>query len=238
MADRRPAPESSRSQFGEISTRRDLLGDAGALLERYGRAIRGYLLVILKDEDAAHDVLLAMRVKMMDGRFARWEPGKGRFRFYLKTAVLNEARQYLRKRRNRRLERQVEDLARFPEGGCGAEPDKIWLGPYRKALLEAATRALRAYQEQHPGNVFHTLVGMLSGDLIADAGAVGDWPGLHASERSPAEATRVAEARGVFGRGGEGDARGSGPGRPGGRVASAGVPRLHRELPAPGQGDS
>jgi DNA-directed RNA polymerase specialized sigma24 family protein len=174
MADRRPAPESSRSQFGEIGTRRDLLGDAGALLERYGRAIRGYLLVILKDEDAAHDVLLAMRVKMMDGRFARWEPGQGRFRFYLKKAVHNEALQHLRKRRNRLLERQVEDLARFPAGGCGAEPDEIWLGSYRKALLEAAIKALRAYQEQHPGNVFHTLVGMLSGDLIADAAAVGD----------------------------------------------------------------
>src|SRR5262249_46248196 len=137
----------------------DLLGDADALLARYGRAIRSYVLALLHDEDAAQDILLALRVKMLDGRFAHWTPGQGRFRFYLKRAVLNEALQHLRRHRNRRLERQVEDLTRLPEGGPSEASGDVWLGLYRQAVLEAALKSLRVYQEQHPGNVFHTLVG-------------------------------------------------------------------------------
>jgi hypothetical protein len=68
--------QSFPSRFWGISTHRDLLGDA--LLQRYGRAIRGYL--------------LAPRDKVLDGRLARRAPGQGRFRFHLETSVLHEAR--------------------------------------------------------------------------------------------------------------------------------------------------
>jgi len=190
MPEPSPTPESFPSQFGEISTRRDLLGDADALLQRYGRAIRGYLLALLHDEDAAHDVLLALRVKMMDGRFARWVPGQGRFRFYLKKAVLNEALQYLRKHRNRRLERQVEDLTRLADSEAAEEPGDAWLGLYRQAVLQAALKSLRGYQEQHPGNVFHTLVGLLTGEPGEESEAA-------SNELSDAElAQRLGEATG------------------------------------------
>jgi hypothetical protein len=111
---------------------------------------------------------------MLKGVFARWTPGNGKFRFYLKKVVLNEALQQLRKRRNRRLERQVEDLAVLAERGSCEGPNDVWLGLYRQAVLEAALKSLRSYQEQHPGNVFHTLIGMLTGDLSGEVGASSD----------------------------------------------------------------
>ena len=82
-------PEPSR--FGMISTHQDVLASVDGLFQRYGRAIRGYLQAVLGDEDAVQDVLLELRVKMLDGRLARWAPGQGKFRFYLKRSVLNEA---------------------------------------------------------------------------------------------------------------------------------------------------
>jgi DNA-directed RNA polymerase specialized sigma24 family protein len=165
-----PVPDPAPSRFGQISTHADELGSADALFQRYGRAIRGYLQAVLRDEDAVQDVLLQLRVKMLDGRFARWTPGRGKFRFYLKRAALNEALQYLRKQRNRPLEQQVEDLTHFPEEGPGADAGDVWLGLYRRAVFEAALKSLRAYQEQHPGNVFHTLIELLGGSVSADRG--------------------------------------------------------------------
>jgi DNA-directed RNA polymerase specialized sigma24 family protein len=168
-------PDSTPARFGDISTHQDLLGNTDGLLDRYGKAIRGYLLALLHDEDAVQDVLLGLRVKMLDGRFTHWTPGQGRFRFYLKRTVLNEALQHLRKHRNRRLEKQVEDLAQFPEGSSGAGRD-AWLDLYRQAVLGSALRSLRAYQEQHPDNIFHTLVELLLGEAVNDWDSGGPPP--------------------------------------------------------------
>jgi DNA-directed RNA polymerase specialized sigma24 family protein len=178
-----PEPEPSGfppSRFAQISTHRDLLGNADALLERYSQAIRSYLWTVLRDEDGVQDVLLALRIKILDGRFARWAPGRGKFRSYLKQAVLNEALQYLRKQRNRRREQRVEDLTRFPEGRPAGEAPHVWLNLYRSAVLEAAMKSLRSYQDQHPGNVFHSLLTLLAGGLI-------DAPGGATLELSDAE---------------------------------------------------
>jgi hypothetical protein len=62
------------------------------------------------------------------------------------------------------------------EGSSYFDRPCAWLGLYRQAVLEAALKALRTYQERHPGNVLHTLVGMLTGGLAGEAGAAGDEP--------------------------------------------------------------
>jgi RNA polymerase sigma-70 factor (ECF subfamily) len=90
------------SRLSRISTRWTLLreahGDAdderglamAALLERYRRAVYGYLVVTLRSHDAAEEVFQDFAVRFLEGGFGRADPGRGRFRNYLKTAIVEE----------------------------------------------------------------------------------------------------------------------------------------------------
>src|SRR5262245_18556900 len=56
-----------------------------ALLQRYCGAVYRYLLGALLDEAAAEDLFQDFALRFLRGDFRRADPGKGRFRDYLKT---------------------------------------------------------------------------------------------------------------------------------------------------------
>ena len=58
-----------------------------ALLERYGGAVRRYLLGAVRDADAADDLAQEFAVKFLRGDFRNADPEQGRFRSFLKTAL-------------------------------------------------------------------------------------------------------------------------------------------------------
>jgi RNA polymerase sigma-70 factor (ECF subfamily) len=58
-----------------------------ALLERYGGAVARYLLGAVHDADVAADLTQEFAVRFLRGDFRRADPGRGRFRDYLKTAL-------------------------------------------------------------------------------------------------------------------------------------------------------
>src|SRR4051812_35402116 len=58
-----------------------------ALLERYGGAVTRYLLGAVRDPDVAGDLAQDFAVRFLRGDFRRADPGRGRFRDYLKTAL-------------------------------------------------------------------------------------------------------------------------------------------------------
>jgi len=59
-----------------------------ALFERYQRAIYGYLVTSLRSHDAADEVFQEFALKFLRGGFRRADPSRGRFRDYLKTALI------------------------------------------------------------------------------------------------------------------------------------------------------
>lgn len=73
-----------------------------ALLERYGGAIRRYLLGALRDEDAADEVFQEFSLKLVGGAFQRADASHGRFRNFLKTALFHLIIDHQRHRQRRR----------------------------------------------------------------------------------------------------------------------------------------
>jgi RNA polymerase sigma-70 factor (ECF subfamily) len=57
------------------------------LLERYGGAVHRYLLASLRDVEAADDLAQEFALRFLRGDFKNADPGRGRFRDFLKRAV-------------------------------------------------------------------------------------------------------------------------------------------------------
>ena len=70
------------------------------LLLRYSGAVYRYLLGAVRDPDAAADLCQEFAVRFLRGDFRRADPGRGRFRDYVKGALVNLANDYYRGRRD------------------------------------------------------------------------------------------------------------------------------------------
>ena len=75
-------------------------GEARAiLLERYGGAMGRYLLASLRDSDDADDLAQEFALRFLRGDFKNADPGRGRFRDYLKPTVYHLMMDHHRRRR-------------------------------------------------------------------------------------------------------------------------------------------
>jgi RNA polymerase sigma factor (sigma-70 family) len=116
------------------------------LLERYGGAARRYLLRALGDPHAADDLFQAFALALLRGEFRRADPRHGRFRHYVKAALIHLVGKH-RKRRQKAettLPPDGPDLAELvaaPADRSG-EFDEEW----RRQLLGRAWDALAQSQ--------------------------------------------------------------------------------------------
>ena len=69
------------------------------LLTRYGGAVHRYLLASLRDVDAADDLAQEFALRFLRGDFKNADPGRGRFRDFLKRTVYHLMIDYHRARR-------------------------------------------------------------------------------------------------------------------------------------------
>ncbi|MFO0958143.1 MAG: hypothetical protein U0800_12065 [Isosphaeraceae bacterium] len=69
-----------------------------ALLARYDRAIRRYLLGALRDPDAAEEVYQIFAYRLLNGAFRHADPARGRFRDLLRTALSRMVTDFYRER--------------------------------------------------------------------------------------------------------------------------------------------
>src|SRR5262245_54311576 len=65
------------------------------LLERYGGAVRRYLLGLLKDPHEADDLTQEFALLVVTGKFHGADPAKGRFRNYVKTSLFQIGRAHV-----------------------------------------------------------------------------------------------------------------------------------------------
>jgi RNA polymerase sigma-70 factor (ECF subfamily) len=110
------------------------------LLERYGGAVRRYLLGALRDPDAADELVQEFALQFLRGGFRRADPGLGRFRNYLKTTLFRLVAHYHRRRRRQPLPLR-EDAAGVADPGP-ANSEQEFLRSWRDELLARAWRAL------------------------------------------------------------------------------------------------
>lgn len=108
------------------------------MLERYGRAAHRYLLGAVRDPDAATELAQELAVRFLRGDFHRADPDRGRFRDYLKTALIHLVIDYRRAEGAR-----PRALAHDPPAPMPPESDdEIFLAGWRGELLDRTWDAL------------------------------------------------------------------------------------------------
>jgi hypothetical protein len=146
-------------RLDEISTEWNVIFDPPRFVQRYASAIQRYVAVLVRNCHDAEEVVQDFFLHIAQRGLLRPSQG-GRFRDYLKAAVRNAARDYLR--RNRASKPATLDVL----GGrivdkTQAMSDQLWIREWRKCLLDRACRALEEHQSQSKGNLFHIVLTMI-----------------------------------------------------------------------------
>jgi RNA polymerase sigma factor (sigma-70 family) len=131
-----------------------------ALLDRYGGAVRRYALAALRDEDAADEVFQEFALRFVRGDFGGADPGKGRFRAFVKTVVYRLIVDYQRRQKKRLREGQMHSNVAEPAGpedAAGGEDDALFHKSWRDELLARCWRKL-ADDEQKTAKPYHTVL--------------------------------------------------------------------------------
>lgn len=157
-----------RSHLSRISTPWTLLGhahgDAGdraaharrLLLQRYCGAAYRYLRGALRDEDTALDLLQEFVLRFLRGDFRRADPGSGRFRDYLKVALVHLVADHHRERRAQPGPLPSDIDERFGASDDGAGGEAAFLHSWREELIDRTWVALaEARPTHHAVLVFH-----------------------------------------------------------------------------------
>jgi RNA polymerase sigma-70 factor (ECF subfamily) len=112
------------------------------LLERYAGAAYRYLLGAVRDPDAAADLCQEFALRFLRGDFRRADPGRGRFRDYLRTALVHLVTDHHRSRQLR-----PGPLAPDVPAPADAAPGEAdFLAGWREELLDRTWKALAESQ--------------------------------------------------------------------------------------------
>ncbi len=127
------------------------------LLERYGGAVRRYLLGALRDQDAAEELFQEFALLLVHGDLRGADRQRGRFRDFVKGVLFHLIAQHHRQRR-----RQPHSLPTdHPEPAVQAEvmpeQEDAFRGAWRAELLARSWAALEA-QEKETGQLFYTVL--------------------------------------------------------------------------------
>ncbi len=128
------------------------------VLHRYERAIRRYLSATLPDEDAVSEVYQEYAKLLAGGSFARVEPARGKFRWYLKKTLSNLVNDYWRRvKRTRHL--PIDAGFVEPEAPPEPEPfdEREFTAAWRRDLQERAWARLKQHERQ-TGKPLYTLL--------------------------------------------------------------------------------
>ena len=125
-----------------------------ALLRRYAGAVRRYLLAVVRDREAADDLAQEFALRFLRGDFRNADPGRGRFRDYVKVAVLNLVTDHHRRQKARPVPVPPEDLNRADTSDSN---DGVFRESWRDELLDRVWEAL-ATVERETGRPLHTVL--------------------------------------------------------------------------------
>jgi DNA-directed RNA polymerase specialized sigma24 family protein len=118
-----------------------------ALTQRYLAVVYRYLLGAVRDPDAAAELAQELALRILGGGFRNADPRRGRFRDYLKTALIHLAGDYHKAQRGRPapLPHDVSDAPVTP----GPEAGEDFLQSWRAELLDRTWTALAAAQPMY-----------------------------------------------------------------------------------------
>lgn len=195
--------DSVHARLSRISTVWTLVAEAGrgpahdrpdprlALIQRYQGAAYRYLLAAVRDADVADELFQEFALRVVQGRFARAEPTKGRFRDYLKSALVNLITDHRRAQQRRS---PAVDPTLFEAVVAAAEPEAVdldaaFVASMRDELLARAWEHL-AQTEQQGGPHHYSLLRFRADHPTLNSAEMADQ--LNAQSRSKHPWTETA----------------------------------------------
>jgi RNA polymerase sigma-70 factor (ECF subfamily) len=118
------------------------------LMQRYGGAVYQYLLGVTRDRHAADDLSQEFALRFLRGDFRNVRPEKGRFRNFVKTAVLNLVTDHHRRQRARPPLMGPDTPEPAVEFDPGEQMESQFLASWRQELLTRAWEALEREQQK------------------------------------------------------------------------------------------
>jgi len=162
-----PHESQLHSRLDAIATRWSLIREAHiagtpqsatvarqALVLRYAKSVRRYIGGIVRNTEDADELAQDAIVRLMKGDFAGADPGRGRFRDLLKTAVRNMVHSHWAKA-NRR---PPGDADLDAVAGADNRGDPLWDAEFQRGVLDHAWAALREFERKTPTNPAYTLL--------------------------------------------------------------------------------
>lgn len=143
-----------QQRLSQISTAWSLLARAhqplqgenaalAALVERYQASVYRYLLAATRNPDVADELFQEFALRLVRGDFGRVDAARGRFRDYVKSALINLTINHQKKKRPVALDASLGEPA-APQKAFDADVE--FLDEWKKALLERTWEALAASQ--------------------------------------------------------------------------------------------
>jgi RNA polymerase sigma-70 factor (ECF subfamily) len=165
-----PMPASNSNQrLSQIATLWSIVGQAhGAdeeaailarqrLLERYGGAVKKYLLGALRDPEAAEELTQEFALRLMDGKYRGADPERGRFRIFVKGVLAHVIADFHRRRQVRPGPLPADLAEEQLPGRNPAEEGPLFLENWRQAILGRTWQAL-ADQDARTGQSFYAVL--------------------------------------------------------------------------------
>jgi RNA polymerase sigma-70 factor (ECF subfamily) len=126
------------------------------LMQRYYAVVYRYLLGALRDEEAALELFQEFALRFVRGDFRRANPAAGRFRDYVRTALMHLVADYRRAQRDRPRSLPADLAARSAPPDGSPDPGAAFLGSWREELVNRAWDALAEAQPTfHAVLLFH-----------------------------------------------------------------------------------
>jgi RNA polymerase sigma-70 factor (ECF subfamily) len=128
-----------------------------ALLERYGGAIRRYLLGAMRNEEAANDLAQDFAYRFLHGDLRGADPTRGRFRDFVKGVLFHMVADHHGKRK--RDPASLSESPTDPGASCSvmSEREEAYRTAWRDELLVRAWAALAKHEKVH-GQPFNTVL--------------------------------------------------------------------------------
>lgn len=127
------------------------------LLQRYDRAVRAYLVKVLRNPDAADEVFQEFALRVVRGDLQRADPSRGRFRNFVKTTIYHLIVDYQRREKARPRLRQDSDPEPVWEPPELAQMDQDLLQSWREEFLVHGWQLLEQ-AEKAAGPPHHTVL--------------------------------------------------------------------------------
>jgi RNA polymerase sigma-70 factor (ECF subfamily) len=125
------------------------------LLQIYGGAVWRYLLAALRNEDAAEELFQEFAVLFLRGGLRGADPGRGRFRDYLKGTLFHLIADHHNKARHHSLPLDTDRVE--PAVEPDSEQDEAFLTSWRDELLARAWVALQEV-DNTTGQIFYVVL--------------------------------------------------------------------------------